>query len=160
MTCRSSKSASKAASTASLRGLGAALLSLPALVGCVDGDYNKFRIFQEPLMEAVDSLQPGVTDLSTALDQLGAPLFVVEVGLGMSLAWGWQNTTNWNIEVSVPVGDAAGNLQYVDTTAKTQGLVLFFDESWTLTSVQRGFLADLVPKRQRPRDVDDDLTGS
>ena len=154
MTCRSSKPFSRA----KLPSVCAALLAWPALVGCVDGDYNKFRIFQEPLMEAVDSLQPGVTDLSAALDQLGAPLFVVEVGLGMSLAWGWQNTTDWNIEVSVPVGDAAGNFQYADTNAKTQGLVLFFDESWTLTSLQRGFLVDLVPKRQRPRDVDYDIS--
>lgn len=154
MTCRSSKGSPGR----SLRALSAVLLGLPALVGCVDGDYNKFRIFQEPLVEAVDSLQPGVTGLQSALDALGAPLFVVEVGLGMSLAWGWEKATNWNIEVSVPIGDVAGNLQYVDTQSKTKGLVLFFDESRTLTSVQRGFLADLIPKRQRPRDVDLDIS--
>ena len=136
----------------------AALLAMPWLVGCVDGDYNKFRVYQEPLVEAIHSLKPGVTDLSEALDQLGAPLFVIEVGLGMSLAWGWQKSTNWNIEVSVPLGRASGNVRYTDTSLKTQGLVLFFDETWTLTSVRRGYLADVVPNRQRPRDTDDDLS--
>ncbi len=155
MTCRSSKAGARPGLTARV----ALLLGSVSLVSCVDGDYNKFRIYQEPLMEAVDSLKPGVTDLESALEQLGAPLFVIEVGLGMSLAWGWQNTTDWNIEVSVPVGDAAGNFQYADTSAQIQGIVLFFDESWTMTSMQKGFLADLVPKRQRPRDVDDDLSG-
>ncbi|MFT7076287.1 MAG: hypothetical protein ACJA0P_002302, partial [Planctomycetota bacterium] len=36
---------------------------------------------------------------------------------------------------------------------------LFFDPSWKLVSVQTGHLADLVPKQQRPRDVEDDLLG-
>ncbi len=155
MTFRSSRSAAGSR----LGMVAASFVCLPALVGCVDGDYNKFRIYQEPLVEAVGSLQPGVTTLEAALAQLGAPLFVIEVGLGMSLAWGWQNTTDWNIEVSVPVGEASGNFKYTDTNAQIQGLVLFFDETWTLTSVQEGYLADLVPKRQRPRDVDDDLQG-
>ena len=145
MTCLSSKGA-------------AALLCLPGLIGCVDGDYNKFRIYQEPIVELVDNLEPGVTDLSTVLEFLGAPLFVIEVGLGMSLAWGWQNTTDWNIEISVPVGDFAGNFQYQDTSAQIEGLVLLFDKDWTLTSKQRGFLVDLLPKTQRPRDIYDDLS--
>ena len=145
MTCLSSKGA-------------AALLCLPGLVGCVDGDYNKLRIYQEPIVELVDNLEPGVTDLSTALESLGAPLFVIELGLGMSLAWGWQSTTDWNIEVSVPVGDFAGNFQYQDTSAQIEGLVLLFDKDWTLTSKQRGFLVDLLPKTQRPRDIYDDLS--
>ena len=148
MTFRSSK-----------RVLAASVLGPLALVGCVDGDFNKFRVYQEPLMAAVESLEPGVTSLEATLEELGAPLFVVEVGLGMSLAWGWQNTTDWNIEVSVPLGDATGNLSYTDTSAQIRGLVLFFDESWTMTSMQEGYLVDLLPKRQRPRDVEDDLSG-
>lgn len=134
--------------------------ALPLLLAaCVDGDYNKFRIFQAPLMESVESLRPGETDLASALDVLGAPVFVVEVGLGMALAWGWQATTAWNVEVSGPIGDAQGQFQFSSTDEKTEGLVLFFDPSWKLVSVQTGHLADLVPKQQRPRDVEDDLLG-
>lgn len=125
--------------------------------GCVDGDYNRYRVHRPPLVEAVDALRPGETGLQDALDSLGAPVFVVEVGLGMALAWGWQDTTNWNVDVSVPVGDAQANFRYTRTSARTRGLVLFFDAAWTLTSVREGYLVDLIPTRQRPRDVDDDL---
>jgi len=138
-------------------GPAAGLLVCGALTGCVDGDYNKLRVFQEPLVESVDALRVGETDLGATLESLGAPVFVIEVGLGMAIAWGWQSTTDWNIEVSGPFGDAQGQFQYSSTDERTEGLVLFFDASWTLSSIRRGYLADLLPKRQRPRDVEDDL---
>ena len=37
------------------RSVAPALLALP-LAACVNGDYNKFRIFQAPLMESVEGL--------------------------------------------------------------------------------------------------------
>ena len=133
--------------------LGASLLTC----GCVDGDYNRSRVFQPPLEAAVESLVPGTTQLEGALASLGAPLRVIEVGRGMALAWGWEDTTNWNVEVSAPLGDAQGNFSFTSTSATTRGLVLFFDEHESLTSVQRGYLSELVPARQRPRDVEDEL---
>ena len=82
--------------------LAAALLG----AACVDGDYNRSRVFQEPLPARVDALAVGTSDVSDALEQLGAPVHVIEVGLGLALAWGWSDVTDWNIEVSAPLGDA------------------------------------------------------
>ncbi len=133
------------------------LLALPFAASCVDGDYNRARVYKEPPFEAVEALTPGETDLGTALDSLGAPVFVIEIGLGLALAWGWQDTTDWNIEVSAPIGDAQGNLSFTSTDTTTRGLVLFFNEDWKLTSIRRGFLSELLPKKPLPRDVEDDL---
>lgn len=127
------------------------------LSSCVDGDYGKLRVYQPPIQASVDSLQPGVTTLRESLDRLGAPVLVREVGLGMALAWGWQTGLDWNIEVSVPVGDAQANFSYNDISERTRGIVLFFDEGGRLTLVREGYLRDLVPSRQLPRDVDDEL---
>lgn len=135
---------------------GAALALLGA--GCVDGDYNRRRIYQEPLPEAVDALAVGTSDVGAVVDSLGAPLFVIEVGLGLALAWGWEDVTNWNVEVSGPIGDAQGTVRYTSETSTIRGLVLFFDEAWRLTSVRRGFLGDLLPRRRPPRDVDLDIS--
>lgn len=123
----------------------------------MDGDYNRSKVFQEPLVESIEALAPGVTDVGAALDSLGAPVFVIEVGLGLALAWGWQDMTNWNVEVSGPIGDAQGSFSFTSTDTTTRGVVLFFDEDWTLTDVRRGFLSQLLPRDPRPRDVDDDL---
>ncbi len=124
-------------SSSPLRALPKAFLLVCAFAGwsagCVEGDYNRYRVFQPPMVDAVRALQPGETELQEALDGLGAPLFVVEVGFGMALAWGWQATTNWNVEVTVPVGDARGNVRFTNTDQKTRGLVLFFDPACLLT---------------------------
>ena len=52
--------------------LAAALLG----AACVDGDYNRSRVFQEPLPARVDALAVGKSDVSEALEQLGAPVHV------------------------------------------------------------------------------------
>ena len=133
--------------------LAAALLG----AACVDGDYNRSRVFQEPLAERVDALAVGTSDVSDALEQLGAPVHVVEVGLGLALAWGWSDVTDWNIEISGPVGDAQGNFRFTSTEKTTEGLVLFFGPDWQLTALRRGYLGELLPQRQLPRDVEDEL---
>ncbi|QDV08920.1 hypothetical protein Poly30_44750 [Planctomycetes bacterium Poly30] len=145
MTCRFSRGVATCAA-----------LSAPFLTGCAQGAYSQFRVFQEPLEAAVAGLRPGESDLTETLDALGAPVFVVEVGLGMALAWGWQATTDWNVQVTGP-GNARGRFQYASSDERTEGLVLFFDPAWTLTSLQSGHLVDLLPKSRRPRDIYDDL---
>lgn len=139
-----------------LRAAGAAVLAVCG-TSCVNGDYNKLRVFQPPGEAAVNSLAEGTSSVGDALTQLGAPIYVVEVGLGLALAWGWQDTTNWNVEVSGPVGDAQGQVSFTNTDITTRGLVLFFDQDWTLTRLRRGYLSELLPRRPRPRDVDDEL---
>jgi len=126
--------------------------------GCIDGDYNRFRQFQPVDDAEVDALGVGTSDVEEALDRLGAPVFVVEVGLGLALAWGWRDTTDWNVDVSTPIGDAQGNFSFTSTNATTRGVVLFFDRDWTLVGVRRGYLGELLPKAL-PRDVDIALTG-
>lgn len=132
-------------------------LSATAASGCVDGDYGRTRIFQPPLPAAVDALEPGRTELGEALASLGAPVQVIEVGLGMALAWGWTDVTDWNIDISAPIGDAQGNFSFTSSDTTTRGLVLFFDADWRLERVEQGFLSQLLPARLAPRDVDDDL---
>ena len=133
--------------------LAAALLG----AACVDGDYNRSRVFQEPLSERLDALAVGTSDVSDALEQLGAPVHVIEVGLGLALAWGWSDVTDWNIEVSAPLGEAQGNFRFTSTDTTTEGLVLFFGPDWRLTALRRGYLGELLPRRQLPRDVEDEL---
>lgn len=139
------------------RACAATLALLPLAAGCVDGDYNRSRVYQEPPVEGVEALAPGVTDVGAALDSLGAPVFVIEIGLGLALAWGWQDTTDWNIDVSAPLGDAQGNFSFTSIDTTTRGIVLFFDEDWKLTSMRRGYLSQLLPRKALPRDVDDEL---
>ena len=115
-------------------------------------------MFQAPTDEQIEALEPGVSGVDDALARLGAPVYVTEVGLGLALAWGWERTSDWNVQVSAPVGDAQGQVSYASASLETRGLVLFFDEAWTLRSVQRGFLSELLPRKQRPRDVEDELT--
>lgn len=143
-------------SSFALAHLGAAL-ALALLPGCVEVEYDRARVFQEPPPERVDALVVGESDVGQSVAALGAPLHVIEVGLGLALAWGWQDVTGWNVDVSAPLGDAQGNFSYTSSASRTRGVVLFFGPDWRLTAVRRGFLAQLLPDRQKPRDVDDDL---
>lgn len=134
-----------------------ALAAAPLAASCVDGDYNRSRVFQEPIVESVEALQVGTSDVGDVLESLGAPVYVVEIGLGLALAWGWTDVTDWNIDISAPLGDAQGNFRFSSTDTQTEGLVLFFGPDWRLTAVRRGYLGELLPREQRPRDVEDEL---
>ena len=125
---------------------------------CLSADYGQIRVFQPPVEEQVEALEPGVSNLGDALARLGAPLRVTEVGRGLALAWGWERTSDWNVQASAPIGDAQGQVSYASANLQTPGLVLFFDETWTLERIRRGYLLDLLPRKQRPRDVEDELT--
>ena len=100
-----------------------------------------------------------MTNVDHALHELGAPLQVIEVGRGMALAWGWQETTDWNVAGTVPLGDVQGRVTYADTRLAIPGIVLFFDEDWRLIAKREGFLATLLREDYLPRDVEDELLG-
>lgn len=142
---------------ATLRGLAAGAASC-LLASCVTGDYDQLRTFQPPPNGSFDDLVVGITNLDHALHVLGAPVDVIEVGEGSALAWGWQETTDWNVAVSVPIGEVQGRVTYTDSSLQIPGIVLFFDRDWRLVAKREGFLGELLPERRVPRDIDDDLS--
>ncbi|MBL6757821.1 MAG: hypothetical protein ISQ11_15605 [Planctomycetes bacterium] len=123
---------------------------------CVTGDYNQTRVFQPVSVEAVDALEVGEAELGEALASLGAPLQVIELGAGAALAWGWKESTDWNITGSANIGNVRGRIQYADAALEFPGVVLFFDQSWTLVAKERGFLSELLLRPQLPRLVEED----
>ena len=64
----------------------------------------------------------------------------------------------WDLAVSAPIGDVNGSVSYANNKKQFPGIVLFFDEDWRLVLKRKGYLANLVPTRRPPRDVDDDLS--
>lgn len=131
-------------------------LTLAALGGgCLQGDLNRDRVLQ-PLAESdVAGLRPQEDDLAVVLARLGAPLYVRELGDGIALAYGWLDTTNWNLEAQVPVGDA-GSFQftYNSTREALPGVVVFLDANLRVVRIERGLLRNLVPAAVTPRDLD------
>jgi len=125
-------------------------------VSCVTGDYNQTRVFQPVPAEAVDALVVGEAELGEALASLGAPLQVIELGRGAALAWGWKESTDWNVTGSANIGNVRGRIQYADAALEFPGVVLFFDQSWTLVGKERGFLSELLLRPQLPRLVEQD----
>lgn len=133
-------------------------LALVALLSasCVTGDYNQTRVFQPVPGEAVQSLVVGRSGLDEALASLGAPLQVIELGAGAALAWGWKESTDWNVTGSASIGSVRGRLQFADAALQFPGVVLFFDGEWTLVAKEKGFLSELLLRPQLPRFVEDD----
>lgn len=97
-------------------------------------------------------LHAGSSDLSECLDELGAPLLVREHVGGALLAWGWADDRAFGVTLAVPVARAyRANLSYARSFEGLRGLVLFFDEDWTLEQLRRGYLAEILPdERTRP----------
>ena len=124
-----------------------ALLALPLISGCLTGTYTSARTHQPT--EDHFGLEPGESDLRSCLDLLGAPLFVREHGAGAMLAWGWSRDSRWGLTLSVPVDARRMSLTYQRANDGLEGLVLLFDEAWTLTSIREGRLADVLPPSQR-----------
>ena len=125
---------------------------------CVTGGYGTVRTYQPPRIGSYGDLVVGVTNVDQAIATLGAPLDVIEIGRGLALTWGWQEARGWNVAVSAPIGDVNGSVSYANNKKQFPGIVLFFDEDWRLVLKRKGFLANLVPTRRPPRDVDDDLS--
>lgn len=135
-------------------GPSCALLALCA--GCLQGDYNEDRIHQVVSPVHVDTLQPGQASLQDVLTLLGAPLYVVELDRGVALAFGWLDQNDWNVEAVVPVGDASMQFSYASANLQLPGLVVFLDEAYVVTRLDRGLLGDLLPERARPKLVEED----
>lgn len=122
---------------------------------CVTGDYNQTRVYQPVPGGAFESLEVGRAGLGEALASLGAPLQVIELGGGAALAWGWKESTDWNISGSATVDNMRARIQFSDAALEFPGLVLFFDAHWTLVGKEEGFLSELLLKPQLPRFIED-----
>ena len=125
---------------------------------CVTGGYGTVRTYQAPRLGSYDDLVVGITNVDQAIATLGAPLQVIEIGRGLALTWGWQQARGWDVSLTAPIGDVSGSVSYANNKQQFPGIVLFFDKDWRLVHKREGYLADLVPTRRPPRDVDDDLS--
>ena len=126
-------------------GLAAALVAGLA-AGCVTADYDRFRR-DTPLPDAAWSgLEPGRASLEDCLAALGAPKRVWEPRPGaLALAWTWSDREGWGLSVSVPAGDAADvSFSYRDALAGEEGLLVVLDETWTVESIERGPVAEVL----------------
>lgn len=132
-----------------------ALLLGLGLSSCLSGEYDQFRTYQPPPAQQVEALVVGQSDLGDAVERLGAPIFVIETGEGVTLAYGWRNAQRWNVTLSAPIRDVDANFSFTSRDANTPGLVLFFDADWTLTRMESGHLGPLLPKAQRPQLVEE-----
>lgn len=122
------------------------LLLSPLLGGCITGNLSSTRIHHPP--EGLERVNVG-DDLARCLEVLGAPLHVREVGAGALLAWGWARDFGWRATVSVPIDRQSVSLTYGRSDIGLDGLVLLFDDEWSLTSVRRGRLADEMRSAQQ-----------
>ena len=131
----------------------ALLLACAALpVACVSAEWHRAHGLVEPPREAFATLVPGQADLGDCLENLGAPLLVWEEPAGAALAWGWYEEDTLAGGVSVPMGEAfSASFDARDVDANMRGLVLLFDNEWTLRIVRRGRLRELATYAgQRP----------
>lgn len=133
------------------RGLAALCLALATLTGCIEFDLARSIQLRRPDHD-FDLLVVGETDLEEALEELGAPLQVYEVGRDVAVVWGWYKGSGWGVQVSVPIGDEQGSVSYQDNTDKVEGLLLLFDQDWSLLSARTGNLSELTRTvRVRPQ---------
>lgn len=122
-------------------------------------NYNRELRYVPLSAASIQALQPGETDLTTALEQLGAPLYVWPTAAdGLALAYGWFNEVSWNVSVSVPVtSNLSANFDYDQADARLEGVVLFFDRDDQLMGLRQGLLVELVRGTRLPPPVDEDL---
>ena len=134
--------------------LVAALAFLP---GCLTINMTRVASERAPEIETVATLVEGESDLTQCLAALGAPLEVQELEEGAVLGWGWRKARFFGVNVSFPLSrDFSGSVRYNRTGDDVQGLVLFFDDAWTLRRIRRGYLRDLLRSaRSRPNLVEE-----
>ena len=102
-----------------------------------------------PDPEAVARLEPGTTTLDTALEELGAPLWVWEYpdadGAGAALAYGWYQSRDRGVRGRAPTNTAVSpSFSFNRIDSRMKGLVLFFDQDWNLDYWREGLLVDLT----------------
>lgn len=137
----------------------AVILAIAALASsCVTFRYEREIIEKRPDAALVGAFVVGTASLSEVLDVLGAPNDVWETARGgAACTWGGLLTREWDVDVSVPVTDAASaSMSYTDTHAKTRGWLLLFGADDKLELVREGSLADLrrTYARRQPAAVD------
>lgn len=120
------------------------------LSGCLSARLDHTTQDVEPRVEG--SLHARSSNLEDCLEELGAPLLVREHLDGALLAWGWSDERAFGLNLSIPVGRAvSANMGYHRSFEGLHGLVLLFDETWVMKSMQRGYLAEILPEeRFRP----------
>jgi hypothetical protein len=96
------------------------------------------------------ALEPGAAQLDDALALLGAPLYVYEhEHSGAVLVWARRRADDKGFNVSVPVSDQGGSLDfdYSRRTAALRGVLMVFDAEWRLQLAREGLLHDLTAGR-------------
>jgi len=123
---------------------------------CVTVDLDRFRRYEPVEDVAWANLVPGEADLSDCLEALGAPLRVWEPRPGaLALAWVWVDRADWGLSVAVPTGEAVdASFSYRDVSASDEGLLLVFDETWRLESIERGQVSDVLEGARSARVVE------
>ena len=115
--------------------------------GCVTATLSRQRVLREPV--GVYGLFAGDSNLDDCLAALGAPLVVRENGEGAWLAWGWAERGGWSVTASIPISDTNTiSMQYGRRLQGLDGAVLFFDRDWTLLSMRRGYLTEILSSAQ------------
>jgi hypothetical protein len=137
------------------RGAAAVALALAASA-CVSVQWQRERRYRPLDGQALEMLEPGTTELGAVLAAFGAPLVVREhKTYGVELAYGWSDTANWGVDVSVPIDQyASASFNYNQIGAELLGVVLLFDRDLELVTVRRGYLRELLAGDQgRPPSV-------
>lgn len=96
----------------------------------------------EPVEEAlVLQLEPG-RSLQECLDLLGAPVLVdADDGTPQFRAiYAWEQARGWNLAVSSNSDSAPGSLTLGSKDSGVRGVILWFDETQTLTRIDQGHL--------------------
>lgn len=139
-----------------------ALVLLTLCVSCVSFAWERESRHTPISAASIARLESGRSDLGECLAELGAPLWVWEHVEGgrpaAALAYGWFDERNFGVRVSVPVSENfSASFDYGQIDRRMKGLVLFFDEDWTLTSWRTGLLRDLTQEaRRRPATLEED----
>ena len=142
----------------SARGPALALVALLA-GGCVTVRWER-QLGDEHISAAqVEAVRAGPADLTQAMDELGAPLFVWELPEGsFALAYGWLRDRGLGGTVTIPLSRAwSPSYTYADLDVNLYGLVLIFDYRARLLVVREGYLSEIVAelRQARPADVED-----
>lgn len=142
--------------------LAAGLLLLGCCASCFSVMWERHRRFERIPDEALAGLATDAATMQTALDALGAPLYVWELPReGVALAYGWYDGRELGAQVSVPLTDSySASLSYNDIDASLYGVVLSFDAGRTLRFVRRGTLRDLAAGLDRRRPSFDQDAGA
>lgn len=136
----------------SLAGLFAALCS----TACIQLQWSRSSLHQ-PIDDArMTGFEVGTCSMTDALDELGAPLYVWQLPRGhAALAWGWFNTRDVRVQVSVPSNSPADpSFQYGWIDHRLLGYVFVFDDADGLVFVKKGYLGEIADELQRPPNFD------